>query len=406
VGARLGKRLGTMQYRNSEMKIDQLIGYFNDGKINLVPPFQRGHVWGKPTRRKLMKNIVSGLPIPAIFLYKEEAGSKYSYNILDGKQRLESLLLFVGERRDDVFIKDVRKYFFHDREKRFVDYWIEIDGKKKTFQALPEDVVRDFREYAIPTIEINLTDDTSLDEIIDLFIDINQQGVEVNRFDIVKAMGNKNALLSSVFSLIAEEQKRHEDIFYKKKANEFSKVFEKVDTIHNLQSPNAKVDRIWERMLEFAVFARTKKHRTPVQILRSFIRSDDLDKTKLEMAEVRKLRECFKFLRDCYKNSGLGQTRLATDQTHFYTMVTALLDSELLFRPVTEPPPDKKALGKRIAAFAQIIDRQAGLPRDKRLQIQIKEYQELSGRRTTDVGRREQRQRLFLEIISNLPIAP
>jgi hypothetical protein len=28
-----------MQYTNSEMKIDQLIGYFNDKKISLIPPF-------------------------------------------------------------------------------------------------------------------------------------------------------------------------------------------------------------------------------------------------------------------------------------------------------------------------------------------------------------------------------
>ncbi len=36
---------GRMQYTNSEMKLDQLIGYFNERKINLIPPFQSGHVW-------------------------------------------------------------------------------------------------------------------------------------------------------------------------------------------------------------------------------------------------------------------------------------------------------------------------------------------------------------------------
>ena len=42
-------------------------------------------------------------PIPAIFLYKDaDAGSRYSYNILDGKQRLESILLFVGNERPDL----------------------------------------------------------------------------------------------------------------------------------------------------------------------------------------------------------------------------------------------------------------------------------------------------------------
>ena len=75
-----------MNYRNSEMKIDQMVGYLNEEKINLSPPFQRGHVWTIKARKSLLRNIVAGKPIPAIFLYKEASGSRYSYNILDGKQ--------------------------------------------------------------------------------------------------------------------------------------------------------------------------------------------------------------------------------------------------------------------------------------------------------------------------------
>jgi hypothetical protein len=40
-----------MQYRNTEMKVDQLVGYLNDGKINLSPVFQRGHVWKVGVRK-------------------------------------------------------------------------------------------------------------------------------------------------------------------------------------------------------------------------------------------------------------------------------------------------------------------------------------------------------------------
>src|SRR6266566_2387206 len=84
---------GAMNYRNLDLKVDQFVAYLNDDKINLIPPFQRGHVWNLPTRRKLIQNIVQGRPIPAIFLYREASGSRYAYSILDGKQRLESLIL-------------------------------------------------------------------------------------------------------------------------------------------------------------------------------------------------------------------------------------------------------------------------------------------------------------------------
>jgi uncharacterized protein with ParB-like and HNH nuclease domain len=177
-----------MHYSNSEMKLDQLVGYFRERKINLIPPFQRGHVWKLNARQRLIENIVRGRPIPAIFLYKQADGSKFTYNILDGKQRLESLLLFIGNARSDMRIETVKDYFFRAKEKRIINFPIKYDGKKRTFKQLSDQTVRDLREYAIPTIEIDLDDDGSLDEIINLFVDINQQGEKVKRFEIVKAI--------------------------------------------------------------------------------------------------------------------------------------------------------------------------------------------------------------------------
>jgi len=217
-----------MDYTNSQMKLDQLIGYFNEKKINLVPPFQRGHVWKLPARRRLLQNIVNGRPIPAIFLYKEAEGSKYTYNILDGKQRLESLLMFIGSSRPDVKINDVKGYFYSKREKESVGFYIAHEGKNQTFRQLSEAVVRDFREYAIPTIEIDLDVESSLDEVINLFVDINQQGEKVKRFDIVKAIGRGNKLLSSSLDLIATKQRRKNDIFYKKRHTVFTRVLQRL----------------------------------------------------------------------------------------------------------------------------------------------------------------------------------
>src|SRR5262245_5152579 len=100
-----------MIYVNREMKIDQLVSYINEGKINLIPKFQRGQVWTPILRKKLLVNMIKGRPIPAIFLYKEESGSKFAYNILDGKQRIESLILFVGDKHPELSIKDVTSFF-------------------------------------------------------------------------------------------------------------------------------------------------------------------------------------------------------------------------------------------------------------------------------------------------------
>ena len=67
-----------MKYQNLDMKIDQFVAYVNSDKINLIPSFQRGHVWNLPTRRRLIANVMKGRPIPAIFLYKEASGGTCS----------------------------------------------------------------------------------------------------------------------------------------------------------------------------------------------------------------------------------------------------------------------------------------------------------------------------------------
>jgi hypothetical protein len=388
-----------MDYRNSEIKIDQIISYFNEEKINLIPPFQRGHVWPLRTRQKLIKNMVQGRPIPAIFLYKEASGSRYSYNILDGKQRLESLILFVGDQRADISITNVGKYFFGDKVKKAANFQVEIDGKKKGFRDLDEKIVRDFREYAIPTIEISLSEDSSLDEIISLFVDINQQGVAVNRFDIVKAMGDKDKLLGSVFGLLAERQQRGQDVFYRSKRNEFTNVLKRLQVVDSLSDGNSKVDRMWQLLLEIALFARNAKHRKPVEVLKSFIGGES-NRNKLTADEQRTLRNVFKFIGEAYKAQGLGESRLATDQTQLYTLATSLMGSDLLRAwPRTE-------LVSKIVAFVELLDgrkipRQT--PNGKRLATNVKRYQEFSAKQTTDPSRREERQRLFIEAVRLLP---
>ena len=50
--------------------------------------------------------------------------------------------------------------------------------------------------------------------MINLFVDINSYGVQVKRFDIVKAM-SKDPLLKSSLNLIAQREKRGKDVYFK-----------------------------------------------------------------------------------------------------------------------------------------------------------------------------------------------
>ena len=389
-----------MNYRNSEMKLDQIIGYLNEEKINLSPVFQRGHVWKISTRKKLVRNIVQGRPIPAIFLYKEPAGTRYSYNILDGKQRLESIILFVADGRAELGIPSWHRYFFGDNHRQQAHFSIDLPEGEIAFRDLGDIVVRDFREYAIPTIEISLTDDSSLDEIINLFVDINQEGEAVSRFAVVKAMGKKNALLSSVFALIAEKQGRGQDVFYRAKRNEFTSVLKTLKLVAGITDANSKVDRMWERLLEIALFAKTRQHRPPTEVLKGFITTPETQlMTRPTKGDIALLRKVFKFLEGAYrKSTELALSSLAVNQVHFYTVITSLIESDLL------SAFDESTLIKKLELFGKIIDKAEPIPRERPLSSPIRKYIEQSQTQTTHVGRRAERQQRFIEALRGLPV--
>jgi hypothetical protein len=381
------------------MKLDQLIGYFNGKKINLIPPFQRGHVWKLPARQRLLENIVQGRPIPAIFLYKEADGSQFTYNILDGKQRLESLLLFIGSKRPDLKVDNVRDYFFSQKERDNANFPISIGGKKQSFAQLSEEIVRELREYAIPTIEIDLDENSALDEVINLFVDINQYGEKVRRFQIVKAIGQENALLSSIFDLIAMKQKRREDFVYKKKTSAFTRVLQSLQMVSAVDDVNQRVDRMWERLVEIVLYLRTGKHRAPGQIIKSFIRNpDSQEKKKLSKEELKKLRVCFDFLDKAYKKTELGATRLGRDVPHFYTMITCLLTSDLL--KTENEAPDFEGVREKLLKFSRLLT--GPKPKDKELAEDLEAYKEAAASQTTHPGQRSTRETKFLAILSRL----
>ena len=66
------------------------------GKLDFNPPYQRRSVWNQDFKNHFVDTILLGYPSPPIFLFKKltETGQA-SYAIVDGKQRLTTILEFV-----------------------------------------------------------------------------------------------------------------------------------------------------------------------------------------------------------------------------------------------------------------------------------------------------------------------
>jgi hypothetical protein len=161
------------------------------------------------------------------------------------------------------------------------------------------------------------------------------------------------------------------------------------------------VDRMWERLVEIALFTRTGVHRQPSQILKAFIKTnDEVDTTELTTKELGKLRRCFKFLDTSYKDSDLGESRLASDHTNFYTMITSLLDSDLL--EADGAAPDYPKVRKKLRAFAKLLPENASPSSNKVIREAMDAYRTAARRQTTTTGQRKLRQEKFLVIMDEL----
>jgi len=75
----------------ADYDVEGLVRRLEKGDI-FVPSFQRSYVWTLPQASQFVESLLLGLPVPGVFLARDEATSKLQ--ILDGQQRLKTLLFF------------------------------------------------------------------------------------------------------------------------------------------------------------------------------------------------------------------------------------------------------------------------------------------------------------------------
>ncbi|MFD0557091.1 uncharacterized protein DUF262 [Stackebrandtia endophytica] len=116
------------------------------GELILQPEYQRKAVWPERAKVSLMETILLGYPIPEIYLaYETSPEGEQTASVVDGQQRLTSLLEFLNNAFTLVGLEDERL-----REK--------FEGK--LFKELPDDVRREFFQYRFPIRRLsNLADE-------------------------------------------------------------------------------------------------------------------------------------------------------------------------------------------------------------------------------------------------------
>ncbi|MCE9619751.1 MAG: DUF262 domain-containing protein [Planctomycetes bacterium] len=129
--------------KSATWPIADLAAKADRGQLVLNPTYQRDDVWKLSDSSALIESILRGIPLPSIVLLEvpRPGKNRFSYEVVDGKQRITSILRFIGRHPKAVEkAKDLdRKYGisgFTDAlrrdYRRFVKLWKEYVGQKLT----------------------------------------------------------------------------------------------------------------------------------------------------------------------------------------------------------------------------------------------------------------------------------
>lgn len=79
------------------LTIGELVNMYREGDITISPDFQRLFRWDIERKSRLIESLLVRIPLPPIFIF-ELSDSKWE--VIDGLQRLSTILEFMGELKD------------------------------------------------------------------------------------------------------------------------------------------------------------------------------------------------------------------------------------------------------------------------------------------------------------------
>jgi hypothetical protein len=126
---------------STDWTVGTIINQLEEGRINISPSFQRRDAWLDSRKSAYIESLILGLPVPQIVL-AEDKDRKGHFIVLDGKQRLLSLLKFCG----------IRPYETEGLKLRDLKIKSELNGR--TYHELRNDLIQedDFSMFTNATI--------------------------------------------------------------------------------------------------------------------------------------------------------------------------------------------------------------------------------------------------------------
>jgi len=167
-----------MNFNSTEHPLSWFRDRYLDQSLVIKPPFQRKPVWAARQKCFLIESILQHLPVPEVYIQMmTTAEGRTTYGVVDGQQRIRSILQFVGAETDASEMDSNR--FVLDK----------LPGgsrwANKTFAELSEAELRSFWSYRL---SVRYLETDSDDEIRDMFMRLNRFLTPLNPQELRNAM--------------------------------------------------------------------------------------------------------------------------------------------------------------------------------------------------------------------------
>jgi hypothetical protein len=153
-------KMANIEYDAGTMTVQQVVLLYKNRQLDLQPGFQRESVWSESDRRKLIDSSLRNYPLPSIFLYRTQDEGQLLYHVIDGKQRIETILRFIGDIRGERFTTRTQ---LPDREDEISIDWRALQRQHRAHMLMG---------YKLQTVEVT----GDLSDVVDLFVRINSTG--------------------------------------------------------------------------------------------------------------------------------------------------------------------------------------------------------------------------------------
>lgn len=179
-----------LERRTNNLTISEFFENHQLNKYDYEPDYQRkGNVWSGEKQAFLIDSLFKNYPIPPIFLHAEvdSATGKTIYHVIDGKQRLNSIVKFINDKIH------LPENFGDDK------YGDEsLNGLKFSEISSESPFKRNFWKYSIPIEYVDTEDKDIVNRIFDR---LNRNGEPLNYQELRNAKYSNSVFMKTVKEL-------------------------------------------------------------------------------------------------------------------------------------------------------------------------------------------------------------